>query len=102
MMDLAVRATPSGSEGLGFSLMMSVRNLCLFGSDWFGSKLLDAYHLQFNTLVIANSVMSGLIVPLVFLSARGDRADAGRASLQLQRGTCGRSRSSDSGMNGSY
>ena len=67
MMDLAVRSTPSGSEGLGFSLMMSVRNLCLFGSDWFGSKLLDAYHLQFNTLVIANSVMSGLIVPLVFL-----------------------------------
>jgi len=67
MMDLAVRSTPSGSEGLGFSLMMSVRNLCLFGSDWFGSKLLDSYHLQFNTLVIANSVMSGLIVPLVFL-----------------------------------
>jgi len=67
MMDLAVRATPSGSEGLGFSLMMSVRNFCLFGSDWFGSKLLDAYHMQFNTLVIANSVMSGLIVPLVLL-----------------------------------
>ena len=38
MMDLAVRATPSGSEGLGFSLMMSVRNFTLFGSDWFGSK----------------------------------------------------------------
>lgn len=67
MMDLAVRATPSGSEGLGFSLMMSVRNFCLFGSDWIGSKLLDSYHLQFNTLVIANSVMSALIVPLVFL-----------------------------------
>jgi hypothetical protein len=47
--------------------MMSVRNLCLFGSDWFGSKLLDSYHMQFNTLVIANSVMSGLIVPLVLL-----------------------------------
>ena len=67
MMDLAVRATPSGSEGLGFSLMMSVRNFCLFGSDWFGSKLLDAYHLQFNTLVVANAVMSALIVPLVLL-----------------------------------
>ena len=67
MMDLAVRATPSGSEGLGFSLMMSVRNFCLFGSDWIGSKLLDAYHIQFNTLVLANSLMSALIVPLVLL-----------------------------------
>ena len=67
MMDLAVRATPSGSEALGFSLMMSVRNFCLFGSDWFGSKLLDAYHLQFNTLVVANAVMSALIIPLVFV-----------------------------------
>src|SRR5665213_2589655 len=44
MMDLAVRATPAGSEGLGFSLMMSVRNFALFGSDWFGSKLLADYH----------------------------------------------------------
>ena len=57
MMDLAVRATPSGSEGLGFSLMMSVRNFTLFGSDWIGSKLLDAYHLHFNTLVIANACL---------------------------------------------
>ena len=67
MMDLAVRATPSGSEGLGFSLMMSVRNLTLFGSDWFGSKLLEAYHLQFSTLVIANAATSFLAVPLVLL-----------------------------------
>jgi len=28
------RATPAGSEGLGFSLMVSVRNLALFGTDW--------------------------------------------------------------------
>jgi predicted MFS family arabinose efflux permease len=67
MMDLAVRATPSGSEGLGFSLMMSVRNLTLFGSDWFGSKLLEAYHLHFSTLVIANAATSFLAVPLVLL-----------------------------------
>src|SRR5271169_6976328 len=55
LMDLAVRATPAGSEGLGFSLMVSVRNLALFGTDWFGSKLLDAYHFSFDSLVIANS-----------------------------------------------
>jgi MFS family permease len=67
MMDLAVRATPSGSEGLGFSLMVSVRNLALFGSDWFGSALLETYHLQFNTLVIANCAISLIAVPLVLL-----------------------------------
>jgi hypothetical protein len=67
MMDLAVRATPSGSEGLGFSIMISVRNLTLFGSDWFGSRLLDIYHLHFNTLVIANGTISLIAVPLVFL-----------------------------------
>ena len=67
MMDLAVRSTPAGSEGLGFSLMMSVRNLTLFGSDWAGSKMLDAYHLHFNTLVIANSAITFIAVPLTLL-----------------------------------
>jgi hypothetical protein len=70
MMDLAVRATPKGSEGLGFSLMMSVRNLALFGSDWAGSKMLEAYHLQFNTLVIANAAITFIAVPLVLLLPR--------------------------------
>lgn len=67
LMDLAVRATPAGSEGLGFSLMMSVRNLALFGTDWFGSKLLDTYHLAFNSLVMANAATTLIAVPLVFL-----------------------------------
>ena len=67
MMDLAVRATPKGCEGMGFSLMMSVRNLTLFGSDWFGSKLLETYHLQFNTLVWANAAITFIAVPLVLL-----------------------------------
>jgi hypothetical protein len=67
LMDLAVRATPAGSEGLGFALMVSVRNFALFGSDWFGSKLLDAYHVSFNSLVLANSATTAMTVPLVFL-----------------------------------
>jgi MFS family permease len=67
MMDLAVRSTPRGSEGLGFSLMMSVRNFTLFGSDWAGSKLLDVYHLQFNTLVLANAATSFIVIPLVLV-----------------------------------
>ncbi|PYR38571.1 MAG: hypothetical protein DMF90_02835 [Acidobacteria bacterium] len=66
LMDLAVRATPAGSEGLGFSLMMSVRNLALFGTDWFGSKLLDDYGFQFSTLVIVNALTTLLTVPLSF------------------------------------
>lgn len=67
LMDLAVRATPSGSEGLGFSLMMSVRNLALFGTDWFGSMLLETYNVPFSSLVIANSVTTLMTVPLVLL-----------------------------------
>jgi predicted MFS family arabinose efflux permease len=67
LMDLAVRATPRGSEGLGFSLMMSVRNFALLGSDWIGAKLLEAYHLQFSTLVIANGATTLIAIPLVLL-----------------------------------
>jgi BT1 family len=70
LMDLAVRATPAGSEGLGFSLMVSVRNLALFGTDWFGSYLLDEYHFSFDGLVLANSLTTLIAVPLVFLLPR--------------------------------
>jgi MFS family permease len=70
LMDLAVRSTPAGSEGLGFAIMISVRNLALFGTDWFGSNLLDQYHLSFNSLVIANSATTLIAVPLVFLLPR--------------------------------
>src|SRR5215469_2258095 len=70
LMDLAVRSTPAGSEGLGFALMVSVRNLALFGTDWFGSNLLDQYHLSFNSLVIANSATTLIAVLLVFLLPR--------------------------------
>ena len=67
LMDLAVRATPHGSEGLGYSLMLSVRNLALFGTDVLGSKLLDSYGWSFNSLVVANSVTTALALPFVFL-----------------------------------
>ena len=69
-MDLAVRATPVGSEGLGFSLMMSVRNLALFGTDWLGSAMIDKYHVPFNTLVLANCATTLVTVPLVLLLPR--------------------------------
>jgi hypothetical protein len=57
-------------RGLGFSIMVSVRNLALFGTDWFGSNLLDQYHLSFNSLVIANSATTLIAVPLVLLLPR--------------------------------
>lgn len=37
LMDLAVRVTPAGSEGLGSALMLSVRNFALASTDWIGS-----------------------------------------------------------------
>ncbi|MEP7354018.1 MAG: MFS transporter [Acidobacteriota bacterium] len=70
LMDLAIRATPRGSEGMGFSLMMSVRNLALYGTDWIGSKLLDDFHVPFSGLVLSNSATTLLAVPLIFLLPR--------------------------------
>lgn len=78
LMDLAVRATPQGSEGLGFSLMVSVRNFALFGTDWLGSLMLDKLHLPFNDLVLANAATTAVAVPFVFLlpAALVSRKDA--------------------------
>ncbi|MGH9717045.1 MAG: MFS transporter [Candidatus Acidiferrales bacterium] len=82
LMDLAIRATPAGSEALGFSLMMSVRNLSLFGSDWVGSKLMDVYHLHLSTMATANALISLIAVPFVFflpkfiVDHRDSRAEA--------------------------
>ena len=80
--DLYMRATPRGSEGLGFSLMVSVRNLSLFGADWIGSKAMETYHLHFSTMAMANGLISLIAVPLVFLlpgfivDRRDSRAEA--------------------------
>ena len=66
-LDLATRATPRGSESLGYSLMLSVRNLSLFGTDILGSKLMDSYGWSFNSLVYINAATTALALPLVFL-----------------------------------
>jgi hypothetical protein len=70
LMDLAVRATPAGNEGLGFSLLMSVRNFALFGTDWLGSTLIDTCHFKFNALVAASAATMLVTVPLVLLLPR--------------------------------
>ena len=66
LMDLAMRATPQGSEGLGFSLFMSVRNFALFGSDAFGSWLLDKHNIAFNSLILLNSSTTLIVIPFIF------------------------------------
>jgi predicted MFS family arabinose efflux permease len=65
ILDLAIRATPAASEGFVFSLMMSVRNFALFGTDWFGSALIDRVHWSFNSVVLADALTTCLTIPLV-------------------------------------
>jgi predicted MFS family arabinose efflux permease len=67
VMHLAVRATPAGSEALGFSVLMAVRNFFNWGSDWLGSALIDQFHMHFDTLVYVNVGTTLLAVPLVLM-----------------------------------
>jgi Major Facilitator Superfamily len=67
IMDLAIRATPTGSEAFGLALLMSVRNFALFGTDWVGSALIDRLHWSFTSVVITDSATTAITVPLVLL-----------------------------------
>jgi predicted MFS family arabinose efflux permease len=82
LIDLAMRAIPKGSEGLGFALMMSVRNFALFGSDIFGSWLLDKRNWTFSALIISNSATTIIVLPLLLFlpTVMLLRKDAERAS----------------------
>ncbi|HTX52746.1 MAG TPA: MFS transporter [Candidatus Baltobacteraceae bacterium] len=78
LMDLAARATPSGSEGLGFALMMSVRNGGLALSDIFGSWLIERHAVSFFALVWLNAGTTALALLAVPFLPRllVDRHDA--------------------------
>jgi len=65
LMDLAARATPRGSEGLGFALMMSVRNGGQALSDIFGSWLIDQHDVSFFHLVWLNAGTTALILIVI-------------------------------------
>lgn len=69
--DLAVRATPRGSESFGYALMMSVRAIAMFGlSDVLGSALYQRLHTGFAGLVWINAVCSAAVLLVVpFLPA---------------------------------
>ena len=65
LMDLAIRSTPRGCEGLGFALMMSVRNFGIAMSDVIGSKLMDQAHFRFSTLVLINACTTAAVLLFV-------------------------------------
>jgi predicted MFS family arabinose efflux permease len=70
LMDLAARATPKGSEGLGFAIMMSVRNGGQAISDFAGSWLIDHHVTTFFHLVWINAGSTALILLVIpFLPA---------------------------------
>jgi MFS family permease len=83
VMHLAVRATPAGSEALGFAILMAVRNLFMWGSDWLGSAMLESFHVHFSTLVFINAGTTFLAVPLalalptLLVGYRGDPSGEG-------------------------
>lgn len=68
--DLAVRATPKGSEALGYSIIISVWNWGLLCSDLLGSELYENWHFSFKQLVWVNAVTTLVVLVAVpFLPA---------------------------------
>jgi MFS family permease len=80
LMALAARATPAGCEGLGYSLMMSVRNISLFGADKLGAYYSDTYHVSWTTMVIVNAATTAIVLvilsfmPRAIMSSRDSRS----------------------------
>ena len=82
LIQVAVRATPVGSEALGFALFMASRNLFLFGSDWLGAALIDRLHMSLAELVWLNSgttflaALLSLLLPAALVNVRDAEAGA--------------------------
>ncbi len=66
--DLAVRATPKGSEALGYSIIISVWNWGILCSDLIGSALYENKHCDFKQLVWLNSATTlAVLIAVPFL-----------------------------------
>jgi Na+/melibiose symporter-like transporter len=63
--DLAARATPKGSEALGYAMMLAFWNLSLMASDILGSYLYDHFHLPFKNLVWINAGTTALVLLVI-------------------------------------
>lgn len=59
--DLSMRATPKGSESLGYCLMMSIWNIALALSDVLGARMFTL-GVSFNTLVWLNAITTLLVL----------------------------------------
>ena len=60
--DLAARATPKGSEALGYSIIISVWNWGLAFSDIIGSALYESWHFSFKQLVWVNAATTLVVL----------------------------------------
>jgi MFS family permease len=60
--DLSARATPRGSEALGYSLIMSVGNFAISLSDVSGAYMAKAFHLGFTDMVWINAGTTAAIL----------------------------------------
>jgi hypothetical protein len=80
--DLAARATPKGSEALGYAVIVSVWNWGLFFSDLIGSSLFEKQHITFKQLVWLNAATTLVVLVAVpFLpKILVDRREEERAS----------------------
>jgi hypothetical protein len=66
--DLAARATPKGSEALGFCIILSVWNFTTLLSDFAGSWLYTHWALNFNHLIWINSATTcGVLLAIPLL-----------------------------------
>jgi hypothetical protein len=65
LFDLAARATPKGSEALGYSMVIALGNLSTSFSDVIGSYLIDAWKFAFTHLVWVNAGTTALILLVI-------------------------------------
>ncbi len=83
--DLAARATPKGSEAVGYSIIVSVWNWGLLVSDLVGSGLYEKYHMTFKNLVWVNAGTTLLaliavpLLPALLVDTRESDGEAGAA-----------------------
>src|SRR4029077_398381 len=63
-LDLAARATPKGCEGLGYSLILSIRNVAIFRADIVGSHWAD-HNWPFASLVYLSAGTTAIVLILL-------------------------------------
>jgi MFS family permease len=70
LFDLAARATPRGSEAMGYSILYAFINFAMGVSDMTGSWLFEFFHRQFAPLVLLNGGTTAIILLFIpFLPA---------------------------------